>query len=75
MKQALEEQTIVRACQHGLDFTRQADRLIDGPLREESRVNHQERSLTMMERLAAEPGDQFIAIVGVQDVVNRILVS
>ena len=75
MKQALEEQTIVRACQHGFDLTRQADGLIDGPLREESRVNHQERSLAMMERLAAEPGDQFIAIVGVQDVVNRILVS
>lgn len=75
MKQTLEEQTIVRAGQHGLDFTRQADGLIDGPLREESRVNHQERSLAMMERLAAEPGDQFIAIVGVQDVVNRILVS
>lgn len=75
MKQALEEQTIVRACQHGLDFTRQADGLINGPLWEESRVNHQERSLAMMERLAAEPGDQFIAIVGVQDVANCILVS
>ena len=75
MKQALEEQTIVRACQHGLDFTRQADGLIDGPLREESRVNHHERSLAMVERSTAEPGDQFIAIVGVHNVVNRILVS
>lgn len=75
MKQALEEQTIVRACQHGLDFTRQADGLINGPLWEESRVNHEERFFAMMERLAAEPGHEFIAIVGVHDVVNRILVS
>ena len=75
MKQALEEQTIVRACQHGLDFTRQADGLIDGPLREESRVNHHERSLAIMEWLATKPGHQFIAVLRLQDVLNRILVS
>jgi len=38
-------------------------------------VDHQERSLAMMEWLATKPGDQFIAVFRFQDVVNRILVS
>jgi hypothetical protein len=38
-------------------------------------MDHQERSLAMMERLAAKPGHQFTAVFRFQDVVNRILVS
>lgn len=75
MKQAVEERPIVRACEHCLDLTRQADCLINGPLREEPRVNHEKRCFAMMEGLATKPGDQLIAVARVQDVVNRILVS
>jgi hypothetical protein len=38
-------------------------------------VDHQERSLAMMEWLATKPGEQFTAVFRFQDVVNRILVS
>lgn len=38
-------------------------------------MDHQERSIAMMERLTTKPGDQFTAIFRFQDVVNRILVS
>ena len=37
-------------------------------------MDHEERSLAMMEGLAAKPGDQFIAVFRFQDIVNRILV-
>jgi hypothetical protein len=38
-------------------------------------MDHQERSITIMERLTTKPGDQFSAVFCLQDVVNRILVS
>ena len=38
-------------------------------------MDHQERSFPMMEWLATKPGDQFIAVLRAQDVVNRILGS
>ena len=38
-------------------------------------MDHQERFLAMMEWLATKPGDQFIAVLRVQEVVNRIPVS
>jgi hypothetical protein len=75
MQQAVEERPIVRACKRRLDLTRKANRLVDGPLREQSCVDHQELSLAMMERSATKPGDQFTAVFCLQDVVNRILLS
>jgi len=38
-------------------------------------VDHQERSLAIMERLATKPGDQFTAVFRFQDVMNRIFLS
>ena len=35
-------------------------------------MDHQERSLAIMEWLATKPGDQFTAVFRFQDVVNRI---
>ena len=75
MKQVVEERPIVRPSKHCLDLTRKGDRFVNGPLREQSRVDHQEGSLVMKEWLATKPGDQFIAVFRFQDVVNRVLVS
>ena len=72
MKELLKKGSIVRASQYSFDFSRKFHRLIDGPLREETCVHHEERSFAVMEGLASKPVHQFCSILCRQHILNRV---
>lgn len=71
VKQSLE----VGACESGLHLLCVKLCLFDRPLRQESGVDHEVGTVTMMERLLSEPGEQFTAIFCRQDILNGVFRS
>jgi hypothetical protein len=55
VEQRFEDGSVVWASQYGFDFFRKAPRFIDGPLRQETCVHHEERSLAVMKGLVPKP--------------------
>jgi hypothetical protein len=75
MKKFLEQGSILRSGECGLDLRGQAGRFLNGPLWQQTGVHHQKWWFVMMKWLPSEPVDQFLSIVGFEHVLNGVLLT
>ena len=72
MKECFEKCPMSRSGQDDFDFTSQLNCFIDRPLRQESGMHHEVGAFTVVQRLPAQPVHQFLPIVGIQYIMDRI---